>query len=358
MKCLICNKEFKSLNGLILHLRSHGISRQEYYDQFFKGENEGFCLVCGKQTKFIRGVYSKYCRGCSNKDPNIKEKKKKTVLKHFGYESPLQSKSVRDRVKKTCIERYGVENPTQSNAVQDKIKSTCIKRYGVENVFQSQIIQAKFRNTCNERYGVDNPFSSSIIKDKIKQSYLNKYGVENPMLLEKVKRKHKLSCIDHYGVDNPSRSEIIKDRKKETCLLNWGSEYFVSSDDGRQMAREFAIKRVKDQINNDEPGMPNIGIMERSCLNELQKYTDFKIIRNPQLIGYFPDGYILELCIVIEFDERHHFIDDYETYSEYDIQKDEDYTKNNFLIFRIKKRDWEQTKNNIIEKFKEFINAK
>jgi very-short-patch-repair endonuclease len=332
------------------------MSRKEYYDEFFKKNDEGFCKICGKETSFNRDKYSNYCRGCSNKDPNVKLKKKKTCLDHYGVEFPLQSSVIQSKIKETCLQKYGVENPNQNIEIKNKKKKTCLRNYGVENPYQSENIQNKYKQTCLQKYGVDNPSKLKLTKEKIKNTCIKKYGVENPSQSNEHKIKHKKTCFKNYGVENPSQSNIIKEKKKHTCLKNWNSEYFVSSDKGRLMARKYSIERIENQKNNGEPLVPCIGNDERKCLNELQKYTNFEIKRNPKIIGYFPDGYIEELNLIIEFDERHHFTDEWLTYSESDIQKDKDYEKEGFQILRIKKLNWEQNQNGIINRFKEIIN--
>ena len=84
---------------------------------------------------------------------------------------------------------------------------------------------------------------------------------------------------------------------------------------------------------------------ELSELVNIDKGTTAKAIRKLE-----------ELNLIIEFDERHHFTDEWLTYSESDIQKDKDYEKEGFQILRIKKLNWEQNQNGIINRFKEIIN--
>lgn len=63
--CKICGKEFKSLMSLSRHLRFDSISSKDYYDKYFKTENEGKCLCCNKSTKFIN-IKLGYQKTCSN----------------------------------------------------------------------------------------------------------------------------------------------------------------------------------------------------------------------------------------------------------------------------------------------------
>jgi len=221
---------------------------------------------------------------------------------------------------------------SRNKNIQYKKEKSYMDHYGVKNPRQSSEIQEKYKRTCLEKYGVDNPFASEKIKTKISKTIRRKYGVDHPYQNSNIKNKGRHTNIERYGVDH------------------WGK-----TDEARLKSRHVFIKMVEDQRMNGEPLTPRIGESERSCLNELQKYIDFKIIRNPQIIGYFPDGYIEELNLVIEFDERHHFTDDYEMYCDRDVQKDKDYCKENLICFRIKKIDWEQTKNIVIDEFKSIM---
>jgi len=91
---------------------------------------------------------------------------------------------------------------------------------------------------------------------------------------------------------------------------------------------------------------------EGICLDELQKYTEYKIIRNPQIIGYFPDGLIEELKLDIEFDEKEH---DYQYHIDSDIIRDQDFEHSGYQVFRIKEKDWFENKETVINEFKRII---
>lgn len=61
--CLVCGNEYKSQLSLSKHIKSHGLTSKEYYDKYYKTDDDGCCLFCGDETKFINGVkgYKKYC---------------------------------------------------------------------------------------------------------------------------------------------------------------------------------------------------------------------------------------------------------------------------------------------------------
>jgi len=132
-------------------------------------------------------------------------------------------------------------------------------------------------------------------------------------------------------------------------MMIFGEDNFSKTFVGRQLARESFIKTIENQRLNGEPPYPRVGKYERPFLDELQKYTEFRINRNPMIIGYFPDGYIKELNLVIEFDEPWHTRS---CYVKHDLKKDEDYKMAKLICFRIKKIDWDLDQLKCIERFK------
>ena len=307
MKCEICGREYKKLGR---HLKSkHDISSKVYYDKYLKRDGDGFCVVCGKPTNFTRismGGYPSHCLSCVSKDPSVKRKKEWTCLSNYGSINPMKVESIKKKYKKNNFEKYGLEWPMERSEVRSKSIETCIERYGVENVNQ----------------------------------------------LDSVRIKKEKTNLKNWGVRYPTQSEQILRKSRKTCQIRYGTDHYFQTSDGRQISRESFIKSIENQKLHGEPLTPRIGFVERQCLDELQKYSKFDIIRNSKIIGYFPDGYIKELNLVIEFDERYHFVDEWKTYSRRDIQKDKDYKKEGFVVLRIKKLNWEQNQNNIIDKFK------
>lgn len=58
-KCKICGREFKNIVALLTHVsENHKIKSKEYYDTYFKKENEGICPICGKPIirVFLLGI--------------------------------------------------------------------------------------------------------------------------------------------------------------------------------------------------------------------------------------------------------------------------------------------------------------
>ena len=161
-------------------------------------------------------------------------------------------------------------------------------------------------------------------------------------------------CRQHYHnvMKDPKVNKKVIENRKKTCLERYGFDNFLKCPEGKQLARENRIRLIENQKLNGEPLYPIIGDTERICLDELSKYTDFKIIRNQPLFGYFPDGLISELKLDIEFDEEQH---NYLYAKKKDKERDGVFIQNGYKVFRISKKQWLKNHDNIIEKFKHII---
>lgn len=210
-RCRLCEKEYNNLISLAVHLsRTHHIKHEEYYNTYFKQEDEGYCVVCGKPTKYIKYSYANYCsKSCQFKDNE--SKMLATMKERYGSEYAAQSTICRQKMEQTCLDRYGVrsclwteeskkkalEAHTEDSRLRQKesTKKTCLDKYGVECTFQldkciinshTEEANNKRKETCLDKYGVEIPFQSIEVREKAKQTLLDKYGVENPYQLEKV----------------------------------------------------------------------------------------------------------------------------------------------------------------------------
>ena len=220
IKCLVCGQEFSTRLGS--HVKTH-MSIKEYYDRYLKKENEGICLVCGKETTFkgLTKGYAEHCSvKCKGKDPKVKQKVKQTCLEKFGATNVYASEYGKQKIKSTNIERYGVENPQQNEEIKLKTQCTNLKKYGAEYTFQSKFIKEKINKTNLEKYGTITPtaFGSELYK----QNMIKNFGVDNPLKSEEIKEKVRATNIERYGFDNPAKNEEIKQKMHDTLWKNGG----------------------------------------------------------------------------------------------------------------------------------------
>ena len=181
--CKICGFESFNNNGLISHItQTHKLSSKEYYDKFFKTENEGICPVCGKETQFIkfsRGYHKTCSYSCASRN-NAEDRKQ---VRHNNYNGEYFSKEGREKLNKIASEtaerrnKENLENLKQKyNIIDDTITS----------ISQIQQIKNKKEQTNIEKYGVKNSF---LVKDedgieKRIKTYLKLYGYDHPTMVK------------------------------------------------------------------------------------------------------------------------------------------------------------------------------
>jgi hypothetical protein len=302
-KCKICGKEFKRL---AMHLSQfhHITDFKQYYDQNVRIEKEGYCLSCGKECNFLSVMYGyhDYCSTtCSNNAPEVQKKKSQTSMIH----------------------------------------------YGVDHSTKSEIVKEQIRNTFQINYGFDHPMKNQIVKDKLKLVFLENFGVDNPMKNEIIQKKSLQTCIErHKGTGNSSK-EIHK-KIINTLQEKYGVDNYAKTFEFRKLARDIRARDNSIQLANGEKAGLSVGHQERPFLNEIQKYTTYIIYRNNYFKGYFPDGWIKELNLLIEFDENWH---NQRCWIKKDIQKNSDYISYRMNYMRIKEKDWKENKEEIIQNF-------
>jgi hypothetical protein len=154
--CEECKKTFFRKDDLSKHITHFhkDIGIKLYFDRWIKDGEDGKCIICGNETKFIS---------------------------LYGYKKCCSKECIKKLREKTNMQLYGVINTYQSPEKKEKIKQTTLKNLGVDHNFKSQKIINKRRKTWLKNYGVDNPLKSKIIRAKMVNTYLEKDGVEHNM---------------------------------------------------------------------------------------------------------------------------------------------------------------------------------
>ena len=109
--CKICGKQCND-RGIGTHVKNqHKIKPIEYYDKFY---GKHYCLTCGKETTF-RSIHQGYLEFCSIKCADLQRSK-------FITDNPQKDIDIKQKTKNTLIKKYGVTNSYQI----DHIKEKCI----------------------------------------------------------------------------------------------------------------------------------------------------------------------------------------------------------------------------------------
>jgi hypothetical protein len=258
---------------------------------------------CGKYTSNWRKLY---IHGHHRRNTKVKEESKKkkieTFLKNFGVINPMKLDSIKEKIQNTSKEKYGVYSTNQVESIKEKKNQTWLNH----TIQQNKEIKEKTKQTSINRHnGIG--FSSFNLAQKTKDSIQNKYGVDN----------------------------------------------YSKTNQFRQFAREQMIYLIMLNYKDGQTFTPTIGKQEKECLDELQKICSFQILRNQQIIGLFPDGYIKELNIVVEFYENWH---DRICFQQHDIRRQNELIDHlHCEFFIIHEKNWRENKDQVINDFKNLL---
>ena len=238
MKCILCNKEFNSCQGLSKHIKSiHHINVKDYYDTYIKTENEGFCVTCGIQTTFLSltAGYQKHCScKCAQRDP---------LCNIFITNNPQKNPVIKEKTKQTNLKKYGMVAPNSFNS--DKFKENMSKIYGVENPYQLSNVQEKAR----------------------KNSHTNEANLK--------RNKTILNKID--AIEKEFNITYVQKLLKKTRSSGWYQSGIVDiiKYDHYTFVRNSDIQKIIDYDNN----------MYRTCsINEKKIVSSIKDIYNDKII--------------------------------------------------------------------------
>lgn len=234
-------------------------------------------------------------------------------IKNYNIYTCNNSKCSKIKNKKTCLLKYDDENYNN----KEKYIKTSLEKYGVDNPSKTKEVFEKRTKTNIERFGCENVFQNEEIKNKIKNILLEKYTVTNALKNKELLNKSLQTLFNNYGVTNAMRSEEIKEKQKNTCIYRYGDLFYYITPRYNKMSLYFfeLIERLT--------GLYIQHALKKEGEKRFKKYS--------------VDGYIKDLNVIIEWDERYH---------KNENQKEKDIIRQKYLeiefncvIFRI-----EQTK--------------
>lgn len=140
---------------------------------------------------------------------------------HFGIE----------KIKNDYKEKTGFANPSQVPEIKEKKKQTILKNFGTEFFIQSETGKDKIKNTNLKKYGVTNVFQNEEIKSKIKKELKIKYGVEHNSQRPEIKEKIR-TAITGLKRTQETCKKISENNKNRVIVLNLetGKKEKISKD--------------------------------------------------------------------------------------------------------------------------------
>jgi hypothetical protein len=139
--CKVTNKTFNSARGFLNHLRTLNISSKEYYDKFYRKNDEGMCY-CGNPTKYHGFSYKEYC---SSKCFSRSEKHRKCVSERF-IKNPQALVNFREKKKSLNID-YKSSIDKRKQTISNKCKDLGIS----ESEYYSQHSKNAFKSMSSEK---------------------------------------------------------------------------------------------------------------------------------------------------------------------------------------------------------------
>ena len=141
--------------------------------------------------------------------------------------------------------------------------------------------------------------SEGQLKRKKRDGYIN--SPEARIKVSKALRKtHRKNGCRPGRIVSPNKTKAILGDKYRIGKNNpfYGKKH---SAETKRKNRESSIAYIEKTCGRYSP---RIGKNEKKILDNLEKTLNYKIDRSFRVEGYFPDGYIHKLNLIIEVDER------------------------------------------------------
>lgn len=225
-KCEFCDLYYKKLGE---HIRKiHKISCKEYYDEFYKKE-EGVCLVCGENTKFVE-LKKGYMQYCSRKCMYKSDKRNSQISAHM---TKFYKTDAGEQYKKMLSDtRMGENNPVhkQTQETRDRMSennSAKMKQRILNGDFTPKatnswansycripISDYEFRSTWEAVFFILNPH---LQYEKLRIPYIDEHGKRRIYIVDFIDYDKKIVFEVKPSKERNKQNNILK----ENSLKNW-----------------------------------------------------------------------------------------------------------------------------------------
>jgi len=296
--CLLCNEININNSVFPKHLfLIHGITPQEYYNQFLKKDNEGFCKVCSLPTKFytITLGYAMTCSSaCKTQVQRVPLTEDKKITKKSVYLLNLGVK----------IENLSVEEQGRlySNLVSFESKYKNIKRlktneqkYGKGSCFGSKESIYKQRTSTLINKGYDINLLQQCSDEELKTLYGEEVSKRITSKENKIKRIAKEFNVDIKEAEKYSDNEISRLWKEcyVHSLIQKGRNVVIKYDLGEE--KTFSEKELLILSGYEK---------QKNAKNRTQetKENDNKTWKITHLKNYYNNNYNYDSLSKLEID--------------------------------------------------------
>ncbi len=273
--CEICNSTYKSRKSIMNHIiRTHHYTGQQYYDEFYKQEQEGFCENCKQPTKFLN-IEDGYAKCCSIKCA-MPGRAKRNIEK-YGYPDNFHnpnivklshSKEANNKREQTMLDRYGETSYTKTKDFKAKLLE-----YQKQN---SKSMSKHRKQTMIDKYGVDSNFKRPEVMDKLKIASHT----------EEANAKRKQTTLKHYGVDCVFKLPEVQEKAQK----NSHTPEAVAKIHANRDYRQIAIATAKTKKKNGNKSTLELAFEDHCKKKNIDFIAEYSDDRYPFPCDYYlPD---------------------------------------------------------------------
>ena len=327
--------------------KNFNISNQEIYNVYYDLKEIPKCSICANNCKFLnfKKGYNKTCgsKKCIGKQryinakntfkekynvenpsqlDSVNEKKKKTYLKHFGFEHPMKNESFKEnlleKVKKTNIKKYGVDFPVKSEKIRKKIENNLKKDFGINHHSQKHINDFKnFKNKNfiienfikNEKFLIDkfceyfnvHKSKANAIKQELNILIPNNSNIENKInkIFNFIFKEKDRSVIKPFELDLFSKNHKIAIEYDGLLWHSFGKSTYPRFNNYNEIDKNYHLRKTE---LCETQGIQLLHIFEDEWLNETKRKIWISVIKSK--LGIIKDKIYARKCIIKEIDTK------------------------------------------------------
>lgn len=235
-----------------------------------------FRCDCGTEKEIrINAVTTNSTKSCGCHRRKTAKENAKSVIKH----NKSYSREYAEWQKiKTMAKKYNTELCEDWKNFQNFYDWLVENNFKYNGVIQFTDIYAEY-NSDNASIKYD---TQQVRIEHNKQVCQNKYGCDHYMKDPKLKAKYKKGIKDKFGVECVLSLPSVQDKIEKTNIKKYGAKTFSCSEQGRELARQRAIKTGLAKNYNGKSIATNaqdIGITSSALSNRIKKYGFDKAIK-------------------------------------------------------------------------------
>lgn len=231
------------------------------YEKINRDTKINYICKCGNEyTKMMRYIFEEsgaLCKDCSMK--HMIQTQKSSMMEKYGVTHPMYVEKFRNIVSEKLLNKTDEEN----KIIVEKRKQSLINHFGVEHHFKLPEKLEERKQNCIKKFGVEHHLQRDDILEKQRQTNREKRGVEYSLQSEDVKSKGIQTNIQKYGVEHPSQNQEIMEKTQKNAKKY--KEFTMPSGEIRKVQgyEPFALKELlevytEDQIKTNRTEVPRI----------------------------------------------------------------------------------------------------